>query len=141
MRSGLIGLLAVAGLLIAGALGAALLIAFHRDLEIHRQRVATGSRIVTTRCGPVELAETGIGPPLLLVHGTGGGYDQGLNAGTDLAVPGLRVIAPSRFGYLRTPYPQDASAEAQADQFACLLDSLGISSIAVLGISRWSCST
>jgi pimeloyl-ACP methyl ester carboxylesterase len=88
-----------------------------------------------TRCGPVELAEAGEGPPLLVVHGTGGGFDQGIAEGANFAARGLRAIAPSRFGYLRTPYPADASAEAQADQFACLLDALGIARIAVLGVS------
>jgi pimeloyl-ACP methyl ester carboxylesterase len=58
-----------------------------------------------------------------------------MSAGADLAARGLRVIAPSRFGYLRTPYPADASAEAQADQFACLLDALGIARTAVVGVS------
>jgi pimeloyl-ACP methyl ester carboxylesterase len=128
-------LLFVAAVLIAAALGVGLAIAFQRDLQAHRERIATGSRIVETRCGPVELAETGSGPPLLVVHGTGGGFDQGMSAGADLAARGLHVIAPSRFGYLRTPYPADASAEAQADQFECLLDALGIARTAVIGVS------
>jgi NAD(P)-dependent dehydrogenase (short-subunit alcohol dehydrogenase family) len=46
---------------------------------------------------------------------------------------GIRVIAMSRFGYLRTPMPADASAQAQADAHVCLLDALGISQAAVLG--------
>ncbi len=48
---------------------------------------------------------------------------------------GLRVIAVSRFGYLRTPLPPDASAAAQADAHACLLDTLGTGRVAVLGAS------
>jgi pimeloyl-ACP methyl ester carboxylesterase len=126
--------LAVAGVATA-ALGLAVFAAFQHELNGHRERIATGSRIVETRCGPVELAEMGSGPPLLLVHGTGGGFDQASSAGVDFAARGLRVIAPSRFGYLRTPYPADASAEAQADHFACLLDTLGISRVAVVGVS------
>ncbi len=127
--------LLVAAVLAMAALGVGLVVAFQRDLQAHRERIATGSRIVETRCGPVELAETGTGPPLLVVHGTGGGFDQGMSAGADLAARGLRVIAPSRFGYLGTPYPADASAEAQADQFACVLDALGIARTAVVGVS------
>jgi pimeloyl-ACP methyl ester carboxylesterase len=122
-------------LALATALLTWLFVAFERDLQFHRERVASGSRMVETRCGPVELAEAAEGPPLLVVHGTGGGFDQGIAEGAEFAARGLRAIAPSRFGYLRTPYPADASAEAQADQFACLLDALGIERIAVLGVS------
>ena len=113
-------------------------LAFESDLAAHRARVAGGSRIVDTRCGPVEISEAGPAsatPPLLLVHGTGGGFDQGIAAAPDFVARGLRVIAPSRFGYLRTPFPSDASAEAQADQFACLLDALGIDRVAIMGVS------
>jgi pimeloyl-ACP methyl ester carboxylesterase len=46
---------------------------------------------------------------------------------------GVRVIAMSRFGYLRTPMPADASAAAQADAHVCLLDAFGIRQAAVLG--------
>ena len=45
------------------------------------------------------------------------------------------MIAVSRFGYLRTPLPEDASAAAQADAHACLLDALNIKRAAVLGTS------
>lgn len=41
----------------------------------------------------------------------------------------------SRFGYLRTPLPADASAAAQADAHACLLDALGIGRAAIVGAS------
>jgi 2-hydroxy-6-oxonona-2,4-dienedioate hydrolase len=41
----------------------------------------------------------------------------------------------SRFGYLRTPRPSDASPEAQADAHVCLLDALGIPKAAVMGVS------
>jgi pimeloyl-ACP methyl ester carboxylesterase len=41
----------------------------------------------------------------------------------------------SRFGYLRTPLPADASAAAQADAHACLLDALGIRRAAIVGAS------
>ena len=54
-----------------------------------------------------------------------GGFDQGLELGDGLVRAGFRLIAPSRFGYLRTPLPADASAEAQADAHASLLDALG----------------
>jgi 2-hydroxy-6-oxonona-2,4-dienedioate hydrolase len=48
---------------------------------------------------------------------------------------GFRIIAMSRFGYLRTPLPTDASASAQADAHACLLNALKIRRAAVVGAS------
>jgi pimeloyl-ACP methyl ester carboxylesterase len=52
-----------------------------------------------------------------------------------LVQQGVRVIAMSRFGYLRTPRPADASPEAQAEAHICLLDALGIAKAAVMGVS------
>jgi pimeloyl-ACP methyl ester carboxylesterase len=57
-----------------------------------------------------------------------------------LAAKGVRVIAMSRFGYLRSPMPEDASAEAQADAFVCLLDALEIDKAAVMGGSAGALS-
>jgi 2-hydroxy-6-oxonona-2,4-dienedioate hydrolase len=105
------------------------------DLEAAHRRVAAGSEIAYTPCGPIEYAATGQGPVVLLVHGAGGGFDQGAELGAELASFGFRVIAMSRFGYLRTPLPSDASPEAQADAHACLLDALGIDRAATAGVS------
>jgi pimeloyl-ACP methyl ester carboxylesterase len=78
--------------------------------------------------------------PLLMVHGAGGGHDQGMTFGRPLTQHGIRVIAMSRFGYLRTPLPPDASPQAQADAHACLLDALGVPRAAVLGLSAGALS-
>src|SRR5690242_20713239 len=94
---------------------------FRRDLAAAHARLAGASHVAATRCGPIEYAVAGAGPPILVVHGAGGGFDQGLAVGRSLAARGHRVIAMSRFGYLRTPLPLDASASAQADAHACLL--------------------
>ena len=114
---------------------AALLVKFRFDSDINRARAqaAQGSVLLTTRCGPIEYQEAGIGVPLLAVHGSGGGHDQGMAFAGALASHGIRVIAMSRFGYLRTPMPTDASAAAQADAHVCLLDALGIPKAAVMG--------
>jgi pimeloyl-ACP methyl ester carboxylesterase len=48
---------------------------------------------------------------------------------------GFRLIAPSRFGYLKSPVPEDSSLEAQADAFACLLDALDIDRVTVAAVS------
>jgi len=108
---------------------------YQRDINHARNRILVGSKIADTPCGPIEYADTGSGPPVLLVHGAGSGYDQGLDTSRALVQRGFRVIAMSRFGYLRTPLPADASASAQADAHACLLDALNIRRAAVVGAS------
>ena len=108
---------------------------YRRDIDPAYERISTGSQIAMSRCGPIEYALKGEGPPVLVVHGAGGGFDQGLELADSVARAGFRVIAMSRFGYLRTPLPADASAPAQADAHACLLDSLNIRRAAIVGVS------
>jgi 2-hydroxy-6-oxonona-2,4-dienedioate hydrolase len=106
---------------------------YRRDISAARVRVSTGSQVVSTPCGIIEYADVGNGPPVLVIHGAGGGFDQGLEFGRLLIDHGFRVIAVSRFGYLRTPMPADASPPAQADAHACLLDRLKLQRLAVIG--------
>ena len=106
---------------------------YRTDLQQARDRVSGRSQIAQTACGPIEYAVAGSGPPVLVVHGAGGGFDQGLDFGAPLVEQGFRIIAVSRFGYLGTPMPEDASPAAQADAHACLLASLGIERVAVIG--------
>ena len=122
-------------LLALALVGAALLIGWRFDSDMQRARAhaAQGSVLLHTRCGPIEYQEAGTGVSLLAVHGSGGGYDQGMAFAGALTHQGIRVIAMSRFGYLRTPMPADASPAAQADAHVCLLDALGIRQAAVLG--------
>jgi len=108
---------------------------YRRDLRAARERISTGSRVVETPGGPIEYAVAGDGPTILVVHGAGGGFDQGLDASAPLVESGFRVVAMSRFGYLRTPLPADASPAAQADAHARLLDALDIHRAAVFGFS------
>jgi 2-hydroxy-6-oxonona-2,4-dienedioate hydrolase len=125
---------------LAGAFGIAWS-AYRADLQAERQRIASGSALIQTPCGPIEYAEAGSGPAVLLVHGAGGGFDQMRGFADVLAREGFRAIAMSRFGYLRTPLPQDASPAKQADAHACLLDALKIERAAILGVSAGGPST
>ncbi len=106
---------------------------FEADIAQASGRVRRDSIVIKTRCGPIEYQEAGSGLPLLAVHGSGGGHDQGMAFARPLTKQGIRVIAMSRFGYLRTPMPADTSPAAQADAHICLLDALGIRQAAVLG--------
>ncbi len=113
---------------------------FESDIVVARDKAAFGSTVIETPCGLIEYQQAGSGKPLLAVHGSGGGYDQGMAFAAPLATRGIRVIAMSRFGYLRTPMPNDASAEAQADAFICLMDALNIPEAAVIGGSAGALS-
>jgi 2-hydroxy-6-oxonona-2,4-dienedioate hydrolase len=117
---------------VVAGLGAATY-SYQGDIQQARDRVSSGSRIALTSCGPIEYAVAGNGPPVLVVHGAGGGFDQGMELSAPLVEQGFHIIAMSRFGYLRTPLPHDASPAAQADAHACLLDALGIERVAVIG--------
>lgn len=97
------------------------------------------SRTFQSRFGVMEYAEAGSGPPLLMIHGTGGGFDQGLNFAQPL-VARWRIIAPSRFGYLRSSFPENPSSERQADAFVDLLDELGINRAPIIGGSAGALS-
>lgn len=113
---------------------------FQTDMKMARANAGTGSVVVETPCGPIEYQDAGTGVPLLAVHGSGGGYDQGMAFAAPLTARGIRVIAMSRFGYLRTPMPADATAMAQADAFVCLLDALDLPTAAVMGGSAGALS-
>jgi 2-hydroxy-6-oxonona-2,4-dienedioate hydrolase len=130
------------GLLAGGAVlgGLAVRRAFARDLAAARARLSGRPWVFASSAGALEYAVEGEGPPLLMIHGSGGGFDQGLAMARPLARAGHRVIAPSRFGYLGSDFPPDASPQAQADLFAALLDHLGIGRIAVCGASAGALS-
>lgn len=130
-------------LIAAGSLAALtvpLSMRFLRDIHAARERVdALGSQMIETACGPIEYTSHGEGYPVLVIHAIFGGFDQGIASAGD-TFEGYRLIVPSRFGYLRTPMPDNASPASQSDAHACLLDSLGIERAAVIGYSAGATS-
>jgi pimeloyl-ACP methyl ester carboxylesterase len=134
-------LLLLAPLAIVLAISAFLLfLRYRRDMTGARARLAAVKRrVVSTPWGAVEYAEEGSGEPVLVVHGIFHNCLGGL-----LSVRGLhhdrRVIALSRFGYLGSSLPPDATPAAQADAFAALLDAIGIDRIDVIGFSAGATS-
>jgi pimeloyl-ACP methyl ester carboxylesterase len=109
---------------------------YRRDMQTARERLEQGgSKLAETACGPIEYATAGTGPPVLVIHGAGGGWNQGILLGQLLVGDRFHIIAPSRFGFLRTPIPADSSIEAQADLYGCLLDKLKIERLPVVGFS------
>lgn len=91
-----------------------------------------GGTVAETHVGPVEYQLVGEGADntLLFFHGTPGGYDQGIGAVED-----TQVLTISRPGYLGTPLSSGPTPKDQASAAAALLDTLGISKVAVMGAS------
>jgi len=118
----------------AGILGIKSYLQHREDLRTAEERVKTQGKIIETRSGRVVYGIRGEGHPVLVVHGAGGGFDQALHS-AQMFGEGFQWIAPSRFGYLGTPLPEDASPEAQADTHAALLDALDIECVPIIGLS------
>lgn len=108
---------------------------YRREMKTVKARLLAGSQILDTSHGQIEYAVRGEGTPVLVLHGAGGGYDQGLWIAKMAFGPGHKVISVSRFGYLRTPIPERASIKGQAAMYKDLLDSLNIEKVIVLGTS------
>lgn len=125
-------LLATAGgvILAGGAYGAGSYRAAMSEIEA---RISLRSSVISSSAGDLEYAVAGHGPPLMMIHGTGGGFDQGLLFAHRLRDSGFQIVAPSRFGYLRSAFPDDASPAHQADVLVELLDHLEIDRISVSG--------
>ncbi len=121
---------AIAGgvVLILLVLGVVMFGRYKKVMQSIEQKLAKlDSQVVETPCGEIEYVRRGPedGHPVLVVHGNAGGIDQGLDLANYID-PAYQLIVPSRFGYLGTPIPENATVEMQADAHACLLDALGI---------------
>ncbi|HEY5650538.1 MAG TPA: alpha/beta fold hydrolase, partial [Acidimicrobiia bacterium] len=84
--------------------------------------------------GNIDFIDAGAGPCLLVSHGIFHGSDGGQRSARDVT-SGLRVVAPSRFGYLGSTMPAAPTGATQADAFVELLDHLDIDETDVMGIS------
>ena len=112
---------------------------YRRDMNAARARLdAVERHVISTRWGVVEYAERGYGNPVLVVHGIFHNCVGGLLSVRDFS--DRRFIAPSRFGYLGSSMPPDATPAHQADALAALLDALGIDQIDVIGESAGATS-
>lgn len=137
-RRTLLGLGSALGAL--GVAGGIVWSQFDAALRPHRERIGRDSSLVASRFGQIEFAVAGIGDPVLMVHGAGGGFDQGIAFTGRLVAAGHQIIAPSRFGYLRSANPPEPTPENQADAFADLLDALNLPRVAVIGGSAGALS-
>lgn len=133
MRS-LLTAIAGAGAALAGA--AAITRAFRRDMARARARISGRSEVIASPFGHIEFTRGGIGFPVLVVHGSGGGFDQGEFLARLMLDEDVHRIIPSRFGYLRSSCPAGATFDDQAHAYACLLDRLGLPRVAVVAFSH-----
>jgi len=112
---------------------------YKEEKQSARNRLQTGSQLFKTSAGVVEAALIGHGSTVLISHGSGGGYDMGLWL-AHLIGGQFQFIAPSRFGYLRSPLPPKPTPETQADTYAALLDTLNVNSVIIIGLSAGGAS-
>ncbi len=109
---------------------------YRRDIgNAYDHLEALERQMVETNCGFIEVAIQGEGEPVLVIHGIAGGFDQGLGMSQSSLGVGYKVIAPSRFGYLGTSMPANATPASQADAYVCLLDALHLEKVAVMANS------
>lgn len=106
------------------------------DMQQAYERVRGKSTVIPSPYGDIEYTEGGSGPPVLVIHGSGGGYDQGELLVQAVLGEQFHWITPSRFGYLRSTFHEGATFDDQAHAYAYLLDQLGIEKVAVVALSH-----
>lgn len=121
-------------IIIVGAILSISLLSYHSDMHLAEERLLT-SEILRTPYGDIEYAIKGEGMPVLLLHGAGGGFDFGLWAGKVFLGNKYKTISVSRYGYLRSPIPDNASIKNQASLYNSLLVHLNIEKAIVVGTS------
>lgn len=106
------------------------------DINRAYARISGKTTIIPSDYGDIEYSKGGSGPPVLVIHGSGGGYDQGEILVEAVLGDEFHWITPSRFGYLRSTFHAGATFDDQAHAYAALLDHLGIEKAAVVALSH-----
>ncbi len=118
------------------ASGVVVAIWFGIDTKQAYTRISGNSALRSSPLGDIEFKRGGAGIPVLVIHGSGGGYDQGELIAKTILGDEFAWIAPSRFGYLRSTFQKGATFEDQAKAYTYLLDNLGLQTVAVLALSH-----
>jgi 2-hydroxy-6-oxonona-2,4-dienedioate hydrolase len=121
------------GLILAVVLVSA---SYFGDINRAYERIHGKSAVIPSPYGDIEFTEGGSGPDVLLIHGSGGGYDQGALLVKAVIGDQFHWITPSRFGYLGSTFHENATFDDQAQAYAYLLDHLGIKRVAVVALSH-----
>lgn len=93
-----------------------------------------GITIADTKTGPIEYADEGSGPVVLLLHGACSSARERV-VHPPLVRAGFRVVIPSRPGHGRTPLAAGRTPEQAAEAMAALLDALRIERAMILAVS------
>ncbi len=109
---------------------------YYRDMHRAYERIRAKSAVIPSPHGDIEYTQGGSGPPVLVIHGSGGGFDQGELMVQAVLGEQFRWIAPSRFGYLQSTFRAQATFDDQAHAYAHLLDQLGVKKAAVVAMSH-----
>ncbi len=93
-------------------------VVYVRDIDRAYERIAGRSKVIASPYGDIEFMEGGTGTPVLVIHGSGGGFDQGELIAKAVLGDGFHWVAPSRFGYLRSTFHEGATFAEQAHAYA-----------------------
>jgi pimeloyl-ACP methyl ester carboxylesterase len=113
-----------------------ILITYNRALSVSSSGIdSIKSSIFKSSEGDIEYILEGSGPVILISHGVTGGIDQGIGLVDMYIGKDYRYLYISRFGYLKSSFPDNPSAKLQARAYKELLDYLGIDSVFMFGNS------
>lgn len=116
-------------------------IKYKQDLNTNTKRINSfESKIFKSSECDLEYMLMGTGPTILVSHGVTGGIDQGIGLSTRYLGQGYRCLYVSRFGYLRSSFPDHPTPKLQAKVYKELLDFLDIDSVFILGNSAGGAS-
>lgn len=113
-----------------------ILVRYKHDFSSNSDKInAINSQTYNSADYNIEYILEGTGPTILISHGVTGGIDQGIGLSNMYLGPGYRYLYLSRFGYLKSSFPDNPSARLQAKAYKDLLDYLSIDSVFILGNS------
>jgi pimeloyl-ACP methyl ester carboxylesterase len=118
-----------------------IIIKFRKAMTHHYVRLDhIPSKIYASKLGEIEYLLQGEGPTIIVSHGITGGVDQGIGLSKKYFGEGYQFLFISRFGYLKSSKPDNASPKIQADFYRELIDYLGIKKAVIFGNSAGSTS-
>jgi pimeloyl-ACP methyl ester carboxylesterase len=121
--------------LLTAAAATAVFVTYRSSMHAAHKRLRGKSTVIPSPYGNIEYTEHGVGSDVLVIHGSGGGFDQGELLAHIVLDDQLHCITPSRFGYLQSTFHEGATWDDQAHAYAYLLDQLNIQKVGIVGFS------